>query len=135
VLTGKPLNSSDIAKWNNKGVTAWQEIDTKTWVYKDTSGNVVRYPNSYPDFTPYERQSVDIPDMQGNHGKTGNGDFAKADAAAPKTQAIYDSDNWHHHKNGKLCKTHLNKHIDLLQTEMAYQILIKNAKLEDISCQ
>ncbi|NRN27897.1 HNH endonuclease [Photorhabdus heterorhabditis] len=56
------------------------------------SGNVVRYPN----FSPYERQRVD-----GNHSRTGNGDFAKADAAAPKGKANYDLNTWHHHENGK----------------------------------
>ncbi|EQB98840.1 HNH endonuclease [Photorhabdus temperata] len=100
-LTGKPLNSPDISKWSNKGGTVWQEIDTQTWVYKDVSGNVVRYPNGYPDFTPYERQRVDVPDLQGNHGRTGNGDFAKADAAAPKGKANYSLNTWHHHENGK----------------------------------
>ncbi|WP_346733115.1 HNH endonuclease [Photorhabdus luminescens] len=100
-LTGKPLNSPDMVKWSNKGGTVWQEIDTQTWVYKDASGNVVRYPSGYPDFSSYERQRVDVPDLQGNHSRTGNGDFAKADAAAPKGKANYDLNTWHHHENGK----------------------------------
>ncbi|WP_242688620.1 RHS repeat-associated core domain-containing protein [Photorhabdus tasmaniensis] len=70
-LTGKPLNSPDIVKWSNKGGTVWQEIDTQTWVYKDMSGNVVRYPNGYPDFSPYERQRVDVPNLKGNHHENG----------------------------------------------------------------
>ncbi|WP_445375115.1 HNH endonuclease [Photorhabdus tasmaniensis] len=101
-LTGKPMNSPDVGKWvNKKGGTVWQEIDSKTWVYKDASGNVVRYPNGYPDFSQYERQRVDVPDLKGNHHRYGDGDFAKADKLAPKGKADYGSNTWHHHENGK----------------------------------
>uniref|UniRef100_UPI0036DE4EFA HNH endonuclease n=1 Tax=Photorhabdus sp. RM322S TaxID=3342825 RepID=UPI0036DE4EFA len=62
---------------------------------------MVRYPNGYPDFTPYERQRVDVPDLKGNHNKFGNGDFAKADAVAPQGKADYKLNTWHHHENGK----------------------------------
>lgn len=99
-LTGKPLNSPDMSKWLDKGGTVWQETEGKTWVYQDWEGNVVRYPDGYPDFTPYERQSVDVYDLKGDHSKTPGGDFGKADAMAPKGQANYDLNTWHHHQNG-----------------------------------
>ncbi|HEM8662665.1 TPA: HNH endonuclease, partial [Klebsiella aerogenes] len=99
-LTGKPLNSPDISKWLNKGGTVWQEVESKVWVYQDSAGNVVRYPEGFPDFTPYERQSVNVPDLRGDHSKSPGGDFGKADALAPKGQANYDLNTWHHHQNG-----------------------------------
>ncbi|NIF24409.1 hypothetical protein F3J40_22815 [Pantoea sp. Acro-835] len=99
-LTGKPLNSPLLDKWNEKGGTVWQEIDTRTWVYQDNSGNIVRYPNGYPDFKPYEIQSVDVPDLKGNHRLGPSGDFGKANALAPNGPANLESNTWHHHENG-----------------------------------
>ncbi|WP_445375762.1 hypothetical protein ACSLVK_10325 [Photorhabdus tasmaniensis] len=99
------------------------------------SGSVVRYPNGYPDFSPYERQRVDVPDLQGNHSRTGNGDFAKADAAAPKGKANYDLNTWHHHENGKTMQEVPKKYIGLLHIEAAYQILRKNVNFGEVSCQ
>ncbi|NEK83780.1 MAG: hypothetical protein G3W58_21545 [Pantoea ananatis] len=99
-LTGKPLNSPDMSKWLDKGGTVWQETDGRAWVYQDWEGNVVRYPDGYPDFTPYERQSVDVPDLKGDHSKSPGGDFGKADAQASKGMANYDVNTWHHHENG-----------------------------------
>lgn len=99
-LTGKPLNSPDMSKWLDKGGTVWQETEGRAWVYQDWEGNVVRYPDGYPDFTPYERQSVDIADLKGDHSKSPGGDFGKADARASKGMANYDVNTWHHHENG-----------------------------------
>ncbi len=98
-LTGKPLNSPTVKNWFNKGGSIWQEIDGRTWVYQDWEGNVVRYPDGYPDFKPYAIQSVDVPDLKGNHDKQ-YGDFAKADARASNGGANYDVNTWHHHENG-----------------------------------
>nr|WP_226375673.1 HNH endonuclease [Pantoea stewartii] len=83
-----------------KGGTVWQETDTRTWVYQDWEGNVVRYPDGYPDFKPYAIQSVDVPDLKGNHDKGPGGDFGKADARAGNGGANYDVNTWHHHENG-----------------------------------
>lgn len=99
-LTGKPLNSPNVKSWFNKGGSIWQEIDGRTWVYQDWEGNIVRYPNGYPDFEPYAIQSVDVPDLKGNHDKNPGGDFGKADARASKGGANYDLNTWHHHENG-----------------------------------
>lgn len=89
-----------MSKWVDKGGTVWQEIDGKTWVYQDWESNTVRYLDGYPDFTPYERQSVDVPDLQGNHARTSTGDFGEADALAEKGKADYTKNTWHHHQNG-----------------------------------
>ncbi|WP_211463044.1 RHS repeat-associated core domain-containing protein [Collimonas silvisoli] len=98
-LNDKPANSPTPEKWLDKGGTIHQEIDSRTWVYTDWDGNTVRYPDGHPDFTPYERQRVEVPDLKGNHGRNPAGDFGKADALAPKGHADYDLNTWHHHQN------------------------------------
>ncbi|ENB4892319.1 HNH endonuclease [Escherichia albertii] len=95
------MNSPNPDIWVNRGGTVWQEVDSKVWVYQDAAGNTVRYPDGYPDFSPYERQHIDVPDLKGNHSKTGNGDFAKTDRMAPKGPANYDVNTWHHDQNGR----------------------------------
>nr|WP_230849809.1 RHS repeat-associated core domain-containing protein [Pseudomonas monteilii] len=97
--SAKPSHSPDVAKWLDKGGSVHMEIDGRTWVYKDWEGNVVRYPDGHPDFTPFERQQVDVPDLKGNHGKNPGGDFGKADALAPQGKADYAKNTWHHHEN------------------------------------
>ena len=101
-LSNKPKNSPRFEKWMDKGGTAWSEIDTRTVVYKDWEGNIVRYPNGYPDFEGggYVRQKVDIDDLKGNHGTSPGGDFGKADAKAPKGPKL-ETNTWHHHENGR----------------------------------
>ena len=91
----KPLNSPAPDKWINKGGTVWNEFDG-TWVYKDQSGNVVRYPQGYPDFSGggYVRQSVNIETVP-NHTT----DFNKANKAAPLGPKLPEN-TWHHHQNG-----------------------------------
>ena len=42
-------------------------------------GNTVKYKDGYPDFSPYERQHVDI-EMKGNR----TSDFTEANNKAPK---------------------------------------------------
>ncbi|WP_373687892.1 HNH endonuclease [Acinetobacter sp. YH12207] len=74
-------------------------MDTKTWVYKDWDGNVVRYPNGYPDFSSYVKQEVKIPNLKGNHSKSPTGDFGRADALAPNGKADYSKNTWHHHED------------------------------------
>ncbi|WP_183132397.1 RHS repeat-associated core domain-containing protein, partial [Pseudomonas coronafaciens] len=97
--SAKPSHSPDISKWLEKGGSVHSEIDGRTWVYTDWEANSVRYPNGHPDFTPFERQQVDVPDLKGNHGKNPGGDFGKADALAPKGPADYTKNTWHHHEN------------------------------------
>ncbi|WP_284358259.1 HNH endonuclease [Pseudomonas syringae] len=88
-----------MSKWLEKGGSVHSEIDGRTWVYTDWESNSVRYPNGHPDFTPFERQQVDVPDLKGNHGENSRGDFGKADALAPKGPADYTKNTWHHHEN------------------------------------
>ncbi|MEG1038566.1 MAG: RHS repeat-associated core domain-containing protein, partial [Pseudomonas sp.] len=97
----KPSHSPDIAKWLDKGGSVHMEVEGRTWVYQDWEGNIVRYPEGHPDFTPYQRQQVDVPDLKGNHGKNPGGDFGKSDALAPKGKADYSKNTWHHHENMK----------------------------------
>ncbi|MDN3235769.1 HNH endonuclease [Pseudomonas sp. WAC2] len=60
----------------------------------------MRYSNGYPDFKPYEIQSVNIEGLKGNHGKGLSGDFGRADMATPQGKANYALNTWHHHENG-----------------------------------
>lgn len=60
----------------------------------------MRYPDRYPDFSPFEVQRVDVSDLKGNHGKNPAGDFGKADAIAPNGPADYANNTWHRHQNG-----------------------------------
>ncbi|MET0786404.1 MAG: RHS repeat-associated core domain-containing protein, partial [Paenisporosarcina sp.] len=99
--SAKPSHSPDISKWLEKGGSVHSEIEGRTWVYNDWEGNSVRYPNGHSDFTPFERQQIDVPDLKGNHGKNPGGDFGKADALAPKGAADYTRNTWHHHENMK----------------------------------
>ncbi|AMP16085.1 RHS repeat-associated core domain-containing protein [Collimonas pratensis] len=101
-LSDKPLNSPTVKKWLGNDGTIHQEIDTRTWVYTDWEGNVVRYPDGHPDFTPYEVQRVSVPDLKGNHGHSPGGDFGKADALAElagRKPADYSVNTWHHHED------------------------------------
>ncbi|MBY4867300.1 hypothetical protein DIE14_12775 [Burkholderia sp. Bp9017] len=94
----KPLNSPDVTKWLDKGGTVHVEVESGTWVYTNAKGTVVRYPNGYPDFSPYAVRSVDVEGLQGNHSKAPTGDFGKADAKAGSV-ADYKNNTWHHHEN------------------------------------
>jgi RHS-family protein len=62
-----------------KGGTIKVSDDGKNWEYTDWEGNTVKYKDGYPDFSPYERQHVDI-EMKGNR----TSDFTEANNKAPK---------------------------------------------------
>ncbi len=94
----KPLNSPDVTKWLDKGGTVHVEVESGTWVYTNAKGTVVRYPNGYPDFKPYEIRSVDVEGLKGNHSRAATGDFGLADAKAGSA-ADYKNNSWHHHEN------------------------------------
>ena len=76
----------------------------------------------YPDFTPYERQHVDILDLKGNQSKNSGGDFGKADGIAPKRKANYDANIWHHHQNGITMQEVPKKYIVDLHTKAVFRI-------------
>lgn len=54
----KPKNAPNIEKWKAKGGKV-EILKDGTWKYTDWEGNVVKYKNGYPDFSPYARQSVE----------------------------------------------------------------------------
>ena len=90
----KPKNSPDPKKWKEKGGTIKVSDDGKVWEYTDWEGNTVKYKDGYPDFSPYERQRVDI-DMKGNR----TSDFTEANNKAPKGKKLPEN-TWHHNENG-----------------------------------
>ncbi len=100
-LTNKPKNSPTFDKWVDKGGTAWSEVGSRTAVYQDWDGNVVRYPDGYPDFKGggYVIQEVDVTGLQGNHRTAPTGDYGMANAQAPEGPKASTS-AWHHHQNG-----------------------------------
>ncbi len=104
-LTNKPKNSPLFDKWLDKGGTVWSEIDTRTVVYKDWDGNIVRYPNGYPDFKEagLVKREIDVPHLKGNHGKNPSGDFGKTNNMLIERDGKsidYSIDTFHHHQNG-----------------------------------
>nr|WP_314980726.1 polymorphic toxin-type HINT domain-containing protein [uncultured Prevotella sp.] len=90
----KPKNSPDPKKWKEKGGTIKVSDDGKIWEYTDWEGNTVKYKDGYPDFSPYERQHVDI-EMKGNR----TSDFTEANNKAPKGKKLPEN-TWHHNENG-----------------------------------
>ena len=73
VLETKPRNSPVPEKWYERGGEISIDKDG-VWIYKDWKGNVVRYPNGYPDFKEAGMmiQEVPIGPFQGR-----NKDFKK----------------------------------------------------------
>jgi len=91
------------------------EVESRTWAYQNLEGNVVRYPEGHPDFTPCQRQQVDVPDLKGNPG----GDFGKSDALAPKGKADYSKITWHHHENMRTMQEVPKKYITDIRIPVA----------------
>ena len=90
----KPKNSPDPKRWKENGGTIKVSDDGKVWEYTDWEGNTVKYKDGYPDFSPHERQHVDI-DMKGNR----TSDFTEANKKAPKGKKLPEN-TWHHNENG-----------------------------------
>jgi DNase/tRNase domain of colicin-like bacteriocin len=90
----KPKNSPTIDKWKAKGGTV-EVLDDGTHRYTDWEGNTVDYKNGHPDFTPYERQSVEI-QQKGNHTT----DYSNAEKASSLDPPKLPKNTWHHHENG-----------------------------------
>jgi hypothetical protein len=89
----KPPYSPTIAKWYKKG-GAIELLDNGDWRYTDWLFNSVIYEGKFPNFTPYERQQVDIKNMKGNHTT----DYIAANRIAPKGKALKHN-TWHHNQN------------------------------------
>jgi uncharacterized Zn-binding protein involved in type VI secretion len=92
-LRPKPKNSPDIKKWKEKGGRV-DVLPDGTYRYTDWEGNVVDYKNGHPDFTPHQRQSVEI-EQKGNHTT----DYTDANAASKLNPPKLDENTWHHHEN------------------------------------
>ena len=90
----KPKKSPDPKRWKENGGTIKVSDDGKVWEYTDWEGNTVKYKDGYPDFSPHERQHVDI-DMKGNR----TSDFTEANKKAPKGKKLPEN-TWHHNENG-----------------------------------
>jgi Hemolysin coregulated protein Hcp (TssD)/A nuclease of the HNH/ENDO VII superfamily with conserved WHH len=89
----KPRHAPLIKKWYQKGGMI-ERLDNGNWKYTDWEHNSVVYEGDFPDFAPYERQRVDIPDMVGDCNK----DFNSANLLAP-AGAKLPRNTWHHHQN------------------------------------
>jgi hypothetical protein len=85
----KPPYSPTIAKWYRKG-GAIERLDNGGWKYTDWLFNSVVYEGKFPDFTPYEHQRADIPNMQGNCTT----DYTAARQQAPLGREL-DTSTWH----------------------------------------
>ncbi len=89
----KPLYAPTIAKWYKKG-GAIEQLDNGDWKYTDWLFNSIIYQGKFPNFTPHQRQQVDIQNMKGNHTT----DYIAASRAAPKGKALKQN-TWHHNQN------------------------------------
>jgi hypothetical protein len=95
-VSTKPKNAPNIEKWKAKGGKV-ELLKDGTWKYTDWEGNIVKYKNGYPDFSPYARQNVDIGKQSGNH----TSDYAKAEELSKLKPPKKEDTSWHHHEDGK----------------------------------
>ncbi|QXE03496.1 HNH endonuclease [Terribacillus sp. DMT04] len=110
ILETKPMNSPVPEKWYKKGGSISIE-DNDTWTYTNKSGVSVRYPDGYPDFTPYMHPNVKPVKIEIHSPKNNPKDFENANKAArlakdtdPPIIDIRkppDGYTWHHHEDGK----------------------------------
>ncbi len=89
----KPPYAPVIAKWYRKG-GAIELLADGNWKFTDWEFNSVVYEGDFPNFTPHERQQVNIPDMVGDC----EADFRAANKLAPLGRSLEDN-TWHHHQN------------------------------------
>ena len=89
----KPPHAPTVAKWYKKGGKI-EQLDNGYWKYTDWEFNSVQYEGHFPNFTPYKRQQVDIPNMVGDCEH----DFRAANKLAPLGRSLEDN-TWHHHQN------------------------------------
>ncbi|UYZ64660.1 HNH endonuclease [Hymenobacter weizhouensis] len=89
----KPPHAPTVAKWYRKGGSI-EQLGNGNWRYTDWECNSVIYEGHFPDFTSYERQQIDIPNMVGDC----DADFRAANKLAPLGRNLEDN-TWHHHQN------------------------------------
>ncbi|MCY9371043.1 T7SS effector LXG polymorphic toxin [Bacillus haynesii] len=109
-LATKPKNSPVPEKWEMKGGKV--EIDKNgTWVYTNKHGQTVRYPDGYPDFTPYMHPTVKPVEIEISKPTNRPADYKKAnieaglnkdsDPPVPSLNRPPSGYIWHHHQDGK----------------------------------
>ncbi|WP_246140811.1 HNH endonuclease [Bacillus marasmi] len=110
ILETKPMNSPIPKKWLDKGGEISIDSDG-TWTYTNKSGVSVRYPDGYPDFTPFMHPNVEPVKIEVQSPKNNPKDFENANLEAKLTKdtdpPIFDSRkppegySWHHHQDGE----------------------------------
>lgn len=109
-LATKPSYSPAPEKWTKKGGTV--KIDEKgTWVYTNKKGQTVRYPDGYPDFTPYSHPTVKPVEIDIASPTNRPLDYKNANKKAglnkdsdPPVSSLNEAPEgytWHHHQDGK----------------------------------
>ncbi|MGG0656873.1 HNH endonuclease [Rummeliibacillus pycnus] len=110
ILETKPMNSPIPKKWLDKGGKI--SIDSEgTWTYTNKSGVSVRYPDGYPDFTPFMHPNVKPVKIEVNSPKNNPKDFENANIEAKLSKdtdpPIFDMRRppigytWHHFQDGE----------------------------------
>ncbi|WP_430134260.1 HNH endonuclease [Priestia aryabhattai] len=110
ILETKPMNSPIPKKWYDKGGEIHIESDG-TWTYTNNSGVSVRYPDGYPDFTPFMHPNVEPVKIEVHSPKNNPKDFENANIEAKLSKdtdpPIFDirrppiGYTWHHHQDGE----------------------------------
>ncbi|MDR2354375.1 MAG: HNH endonuclease, partial [Deltaproteobacteria bacterium] len=121
------INHFDLSKLNTRdfmhGIIGRRKIINSNYAGKTMRFNdpvlARRYPDGvkfdksgYPDFSPYAKNKVTVPNLDGKIGS--NADFVKANKAA-NLDKTPDNFTWHHHQNGRdmyLVPTDLHKAVD-----------------------
>ncbi|MEC3609200.1 HNH endonuclease [Bacillus glycinifermentans] len=109
-LANKPKNSPVPEKWEMKGGKLKIDKDG-TWVYTNKHGQTVRYPDGYPDFTPYMHPTVKPVEIEISKPTNRPADYKKANVEAglnkdsdPPVPSINKPPSGyirHHHQDGK----------------------------------
>ncbi|MBP3040262.1 HNH endonuclease [Bacillaceae bacterium Marseille-Q3522] len=110
ILETKPMNSPIPKKWYDKGGKISIDSDG-TWTYTNKSGVSVRYPDGYPDFTPFMHPNVKPVKIKVHSPKNNPKDFENANIEAKLSKdtdpPIFDirrppiGYTWHHHQDGE----------------------------------
>jgi uncharacterized protein YukE len=109
-LATKPAYSPLPEKWVKKGGFVKIEKDG-TWVYTNKKGQTVRYPNGFPDFTPYSHPTVKPVEIEFANPTNRPLDYKNANIKSelnkdsdPPITSLYEAPEgytWHHHQDGK----------------------------------
>ncbi|WP_257150798.1 HNH endonuclease [Bacillus pseudomycoides] len=111
VLKTKPMNSPRPERWLLKKGGQISIDDKGVWTYTNKNGQSVRYPNGYPDFTPYAHPDIPPVTIKVHSPKNNQKDFEAANLEAglskgsnppvPNKSQPPEGYTWHHHEDGK----------------------------------